>query len=173
MKLHATIGWHDFWSRDHQVKNDISQFSQRYNDQTWLEYMIPLFYFTWFIINRFLHPYMSFLYVMWSHNLLKLYSPTSKKSITTEPGGNTYKNEGVAYLHMTWVNHAKVNTQSQQATSFLIIWYPNKWKKHTLFLQKLLDIKFDRKKRRKQYIYSLGSKFMINAASKKTIRRLR
>ena len=51
---------------------------------------------------------MSFLYVMCSRNLLKLHSPTSKKTITTKLGGNTYKNERVAYLHMALVNHAKV-----------------------------------------------------------------
>ena len=54
------------------------------------------------------YSYMSFLYVMWSRNLLKLHSPTSKKTITTKLGSITYKNERVAYLHMTWVNHAKV-----------------------------------------------------------------
>ena len=70
--------------------------------------MIPLLYVTWFIITRFLYSYMSFLYVMWSRNLLKLHSPTSKKTITTKLGWNTYKNERVAYLHMTWVDHAKV-----------------------------------------------------------------
>ena len=76
--------------------------------KTWLEYMISLLYVTWFIITHFLYSYMSFLYVMWSRNLLKLHRPTSKKTITTKLGGNTYKNERVAYLHMTWVNHAKV-----------------------------------------------------------------
>ena len=35
-------------------------------------------------------------------------SATSKKTITTKLGGSTYKNEMVAYLHMTWPNHAKV-----------------------------------------------------------------
>ena len=45
---------------------------------------------------------MSFLYVKWSHNLLKRHSATFKKTITTKVGGNTYKkNEMVAYLHMT------------------------------------------------------------------------
>ena len=53
------------------------------------------------------YSYMSFLYVMWSRNLLKLHSPTSKKTITTKLGSITYKNERVAYLHMTWINHAK------------------------------------------------------------------
>ena len=62
----------------------------------------------WFIITLFLYSYMSFLYVTWSRNLLKLYSATSKKAITTKLGGNTYKNEILAYLHMTWPNHAKV-----------------------------------------------------------------
>ena len=53
------------------------------------------------------HWVMSFLHAMWSCNLLKLHSPTSEKTITTKPGGNTYKNESVAYLHITWVSHAK------------------------------------------------------------------
>ena len=44
---------------------------------------------------------MSFLYVTRSRNLLKLHSATSKKAITTKLGGNTYKNEILAYLHMT------------------------------------------------------------------------
>ena len=45
---------------------------------------------------------------MWSRDLLKLHSPTSKKTAATKLGGNIYKNERVAYLHMTWFNHAKV-----------------------------------------------------------------
>ena len=44
---------------------------------------------------------MSFLYVTCSRNLLKRHSATSKKNITTKDGGNTYKNEMVAYLYMT------------------------------------------------------------------------
>ena len=51
---------------------------------------------------------MSFLYVTLSRNLLKLHSITSKKSVTTKPGGNTYKNAMLAYLYMTWPNHAKL-----------------------------------------------------------------
>ena len=43
-----------------------------------------------------------------SRNLLKLHSPTSKKTITTKLGGNTYKNGRVAYIHMTRVNHTQV-----------------------------------------------------------------
>ena len=108
IKLHCTIWWHYFWSRDHYIKNVISQFSQIYNHQTWLEYTIPLLYVTWFIITCFLYSYMPFLYIMWSRTLLKLHSPTSKKTITTKLGENTYKNERVAYLNMTWVNHTKV-----------------------------------------------------------------
>ena len=113
------------------------------------------------------HWVMPFLYVMWSLNLLKLRSPTSKKTITTKLGGNTYKNETVAYFHMTWVNHANVIKATapkvalmKEATWFSIIWYPDKWKEHMQLLQKLLDIKFDRKKHRKQSIYPLGSKFI-------------
>ena len=83
-------------------------FRKKYNYQTWLEYMITLLYVTWFIITRFLYSYILFLYVIWSRNLLKLHSPTSKKTITTKRGANTYKNERVAYPHMAWVNHAKV-----------------------------------------------------------------
>ena len=65
-------------------------------------------YVIWFIVIRFLYSFMSFLYVAWSCNLLKLHSATAKKTITTKLGGNTYKNERVVYLHMTWVIHAKV-----------------------------------------------------------------
>ena len=70
--------------------------------------MISLLYVTSFIITRFLYSYMSFLYVMWSRNLLKLHSPTSKKTITSKLGRNIYKIETVAYLHMTWISYAKV-----------------------------------------------------------------
>ena len=45
---------------------------------------------------------------MWSRNLLKIHSATSKKTITTKHDESTYENERVAYLHMIWVNHAKV-----------------------------------------------------------------
>ena len=58
--------------------------------------------------NSFLYSYMSFFYVMWSRNLSKLHSATSKKTITAKLNGNTYKNEMVAYLHMTWHNQAKL-----------------------------------------------------------------
>ena len=51
---------------------------------------------------------MSFLYVMRSRNLLKLHSPTSRKTITTKLDGNTYKNKRVAYLHIAWIDHTKV-----------------------------------------------------------------
>ena len=47
---------------------------------------------------------MSFLYVTLSCNLLQLHSATSKKTI----GGDKYKNEMVAYLHVTRPNHAKL-----------------------------------------------------------------
>ena len=43
---------------------------------------------------------MPFLHVTWLRNLLKLHSATSKKTITTKLGGNTYKNEMVTYLQM-------------------------------------------------------------------------
>ena len=61
-------------------------------------------YITWFIITRFFYSFMSFLYVTWLRNSLKLHSATSKMTI----GGNTLKNDMVAYLHMTWPNHAKL-----------------------------------------------------------------
>ena len=48
-----------------------------------------------------------FLYVTWLRNLLKFQSETSKKAITTNLGKNTYQNEMVAYLHITWPNPAK------------------------------------------------------------------
>ena len=44
---------------------------------------------------------MSFLYVMLSRNLLKLHSQTTETTMTTKRGGDTYKNERLAYLHMT------------------------------------------------------------------------
>ena len=81
--------------------------------------------FTWFVITRFLYFYISFLYVIRLGNVLKLHSPTSKKTITTRLGGNIYKNERVAYFHMAWVNH------------YMIIWYPDKWKEDIQLLQKL------------------------------------
>ena len=74
---------------------------------TYANKMIPLLYVTWFIKGRFLYSYMSFLYVIWSRNFSKLHSGTSKKTVNTKLGGNTYRNERVAYLHMTWVIHAK------------------------------------------------------------------
>ena len=73
---------------------------------TYLNKMIP--YDASFIITRLLYSYMPFLYVMWSRNSLKTLSATFQKTITTKLGGNTYKNERVAYLHITWVNHGKV-----------------------------------------------------------------
>ena len=66
---------------------------------------------TWqhcFMSRDLLYSFMSFLCVMWSRNLSKLHSLTSKKTITTKLGGNTYKNERVVYLHITWANHSKV-----------------------------------------------------------------
>ena len=70
--------------------------------------MIPWLYVMWFIIAPFLYSYMSFLFALWPIHLLKLHSAISKKTMTTKLGGNTYKNERVTYLHMTWVNHTKV-----------------------------------------------------------------
>ena len=75
---------------------------------TYLNKMIPLLYGTSFIITYFLYSYTSFLYVMWSRNSLKTHSATFQKIIITKLGGNKYKNERVAYLHITWVNHGKV-----------------------------------------------------------------
>ena len=70
--------------------------------------MIPLLCNTWFIITRFLNSYMPFLYVIWSRNLLKFLRATFKMFITTKQSGNIYKDESVAYLHLTWINHAEV-----------------------------------------------------------------
>ena len=61
-----------------------------------------------FMSRNLFYSYMSFLYAMWSRNFLKLHIPTSKKSIINKLGSITYKSENIAYLHMTWVNHAKV-----------------------------------------------------------------
>ena len=118
----------------------------------------------------FFYSYMYFLYVTWSQNLLKLHSTTCKKTIL---GGNSWKIEMIAYLHITWPNLAKVmkarvpkdalmksNHPPQEVMWFLLIWYPDKWKEHMQLLQKLLDIKYDRKKYTENNIYSLGSKFV-------------
>ena len=75
---------------------------------TYASNMISLLCDKWFIIIRFLNSYMLLLYVMWSRNLLKLLSATFKKIITTKQSENVYKNKRVAYLHLTWVNQAKV-----------------------------------------------------------------
>ena len=119
--------------------------------------------------NSFLYSYMSFLHVTWLRKLLKFHSVTSKKTLTIKLGGNTFKNEMVAYLHMKWPNEAKVGKAtvpkscfderypSQQVSWFLIIWYPKKSKKHMQLLQKLLDIN---RKIQKWYICSLGSNFI-------------
>ena len=145
--------------------------------------MIPLLSVTWFILARFLYSYMSFLYFTWSCNLLKLHSATSRKVITTKLGGNIYKNEILTYLHMMWPNHAKRKLQllnlrfderypSQQATWFLIILYPEKWKEHMELLQKLLDIKFDIKTQKIIYLFFRCKTSMINAASWKELKLL-
>ena len=42
--------------------------------------------------------------------LYVIHSATSTKTITTNLGGNTYQNEMATYLHVTWPNHAKVQT---------------------------------------------------------------
>ena len=89
------------------VKSVILQLSRKLGWNTYVKKMV-LLSVTWFILARFLYFYMSFLYFTWSRNLLKLHSATSRKVITTKLGGNTYKNEIVAYLHMMWPNHAKL-----------------------------------------------------------------
>ena len=51
-----------------------------------------------------------------------------------------HQNEMVAYLHVTWPNHAKVTAPkvaSQQATWSLITWYLDKWKKHVVIFTKV------------------------------------
>ena len=100
MKLHATIRWHDLWSRDHMLYHKFHEDTiTKLGWNTYANKMMPLLYDTWFIISRFLYSYMSFLYVMLSRNLLKLHSATSKKTTTTKHGGNTYKNINIAKYH--------------------------------------------------------------------------
>ena len=89
------------------VKSVILQLSRKLGWNTYVKKMV-LLSVTWFILARFLYFYMSFLYFTWSRNLLKLHSATSRKVITTKLGGNTYKNEIVAYLHIMWPNHTKL-----------------------------------------------------------------
>ena len=140
--------------------------------------MILLLYVTWFIITSFLYSYMSFLYVMWSRNLLKLHSPTSQKSITTKLGSITYKNERVAYFHMTWVNYANVikataskvasmkGTNLNRPRHFWLYDTLTNEKEHMQLLQKLLYIKFGRKKTHKViYLFFRFKIYIINAAS--------
>ena len=100
-----------------------SQFSQRYNHQTWLEYIceqndtIAVCHVIYYNL-LFIFFYIAF-YVMWSCNLLKLHSATSKNTITTKLGGNTYKNERVEYLDVTWVNYAKVMKTTAPKVAFM------------------------------------------------------
>ena len=63
------------------------------------------------------HSYMScdllrvvliYLYVTWTSNLLKLHSAISKRTTTITLVKNKCQNEMVAYLHVTWPNHAIV-----------------------------------------------------------------
>ena len=133
--------------------------------------MIPLLCATWFIITRFLYSYMSFLYVMWSRNLLKLHSPTSKKTITTKLGGNTYKYESVAYIHMTWVNHTNVikatapkvalmkntNLNRSRVFDYMISW---QMKRAYATFTKALKHQIWQKQTRKIIHLFLGSKFI-------------
>ena len=134
--------------------------------------MIPSLYLTWFIKTHFLYSYISFLYAMLSRNLLKLHSATSKNTI----GRNAYKNEMVAYLHMTWPNHAKVikaaspraalmkGTYLNRPTWVLLIWYPDKWKEHMQLLQKLLS-NFIEKTQKTIYLFFKFKIYMISAPS--------
>ena len=56
MKLHATIGWHDLWSRDRKLRTLYHNFHEDHNHNTRLEYIceqndtIPID--MWFIITR-------------------------------------------------------------------------------------------------------------------------
>ena len=135
--------------------------------------MIPFPYLTWFIIICFYIP-MSFLNVTWLRNLIKLHSATSKSSITTKLGGNTYKNEMVAYLHMTWPNHARVGKATAPllwwklpiSTGYMIFDYMIAWQMKRGYgtFTKALDIKFDRKKTQKIiYLFFRFKIYKINA----------
>ena len=76
---------------------------------------------------------------------------------------------------MAWPNHTNVIKDAapkvtlvedtNHATWFFIIWYSDKWKEHMLLLQKLSDIKFDRKKTQKIFLFFRFKIYIINAAS--------
>ena len=122
--------------------------------------------------NLVLYSYMSFLYFMWSRNLLKLYSATSKKTTTTRLGENTYKNEWVAYLHNTCVNHAKVikaktlkvalmkGINLNRPRDFWLYFILTNEKSICNFYKSCWTWNLIEKKQRKWYIHSLDSKLI-------------
>ena len=156
MKLYATIGRHDLLLHDHIV--NYKRYITNFRKTT----------ITKLVWNSHANKIIPFLYVMWPCKLLK-------KTITTKLGVNTYKNEMIAYLLMAWPNHTNVIKDAapkvtlvedtNHATWFFIIWYSDKWKEHMLLLQKLSDIKFDRKKTQKIFLFFRFKIYIINAAS--------
>ena len=121
----------------------------------------------WYIITRFLYSYVSFLYVTWSRNLLKLHSTTSKKTI----GGNTYKNEMVTYLHMTWPNHAKLIKAAAPKIALMKGTHLNR--QHDFWLYDILATSskavrhqiWQKKTQKIMYLFFRCKIYMINAAS--------
>ena len=55
------------------------------------------------------------LYVIPVCHVITQFIKTPKKTI----GGNTYNNEMVAYLHMTWLNHAKLIKAAAPKTALM------------------------------------------------------
>ena len=92
--------------------------------------MIPFLYVTWFIKCRLLYFYMPFLYVKWSSNSLKRHSATSKRTITTNVGGNTYQNEMVAFLHM---NQTKVVKATAPKVALMKVTHLNRPRNFSLY----------------------------------------
>ena len=104
--------------------------------------------------------------------LYALHGATSTKTITTNIDGNTYQNEMVAYLHVTWPNHAKViktavpKAASQQATWSLITWYPDNWKEHVVTFRTIFTNKiWYEKTQDMMYLFFRFKIYMKNAAS--------
>ena len=101
---------------------------------------------------------MSFLFVTWSRNLLKLHSDETIR-------GNTYKNEIIAYLHMTW----------PKLQPLKLLWWKTPISTEQVIFDYMISCQMKRayavftkpvrhhiwwKKHRKKHIYSLGSKFI-------------
>ena len=140
--------------------------------------MVPLLYVNIFIIRHILYFYILFIYVIyvtWSRNLLKLHNATSTKTITSNVRGNSYKNKVVAYLHVTWPNHAKVIKATAPKVALmkgtplnrpcdLIMWYLDKWKEHVATFTKVFRHQIW-KKQNIVYLFFRFKIYMTNDAS--------